>query len=111
MIAVPMAHDVRLRREGLDGHDTSCLIICGTASAPCSPQLARGIEERFGCAVYTGFGATELGGGIAVSSLSDSLERRRESVVRPLLGTKVKIVDEAGRQVPPGQVGELVCCS
>lgn len=111
LVAVPMAYQVMLRLEGFDDYDTSSLIVCGTGAAPCPPHLAREIEDRFGCAAYIGFGATETGGGIAVSSLADSDERRTETVGRPLLETEVKIVDEQGCELPPGQVGELVCRS
>jgi acyl-CoA synthetase (AMP-forming)/AMP-acid ligase II len=111
LVAVPMAYQVMLRLEGFDDYDTSSLIICGTGAAPCPPHLAQKIEDRFGCAAYIGFGATETGGGIAVSSLSDSAERRTETVGRPLVETEVKIVDDQGRELPPGQVGELVCRS
>ena len=34
-----------------------------------------------------------------------------ESVVQPGLGTILKIIDEAGREVPPGEVGEIVARS
>ncbi len=115
LIAVPMAYQVMLGLEGLDAHgwdvpaDTSSLIVCGTGAAPCPPHLAREIERCFGCAVYIGFGATETGGGIAVSSLADSPRRRTETVGRPLTDLHVKIVDERGRELPPGEVGELIC--
>lgn len=105
LTAVPMASDVMLRLEGLDEYDTSSLIICGTGAAPCPPQLACAIEGRLGCAVHIGFGATELDGGITVSSLSDCQERRTETVGRPPLGTEVKILDEAGRPMQSSQVG------
>jgi acyl-CoA synthetase (AMP-forming)/AMP-acid ligase II len=111
LIAVPMAYQVMMRLEGFEAYDTSSLIVCGTGAAPCPPHLAREIEERFGCAVYIGFGATEMGGGIAVSGLSDSDEQRTETVGQPLLDTEVKVVDEQGRELPPGQVGELLCRS
>jgi acyl-CoA synthetase (AMP-forming)/AMP-acid ligase II len=111
LVAVPMAYQVMLRLEGFDDYDTSSLIVCGTGAAPCPPYLAREIEDRLGCAAYIGFGATETGGGIAVSSLADSDERRTETVGCPLLETEAKIVDEQGRELPPGQVGELVCRS
>jgi acyl-CoA synthetase (AMP-forming)/AMP-acid ligase II len=111
LVAVPTAYQVMLRMEGFDEHDTSSLIVCGTGAAPCPPHLAREIEARFGCAVHIGFGATETGGGVAVSDLADSNEQRTETVGRPLSQTEVKIVDEHGRERPPGEVGELLCRS
>ncbi len=109
LIAVPLAYQMMLRVEGFEKYDLSSLLICATGAAPCSPELARAIQQRFGCAVHIGFGATETAGGIAATSLADSGERQIETVGRPMPGIEVKIVDEQGREVPRGQVGELLC--
>jgi acyl-CoA synthetase (AMP-forming)/AMP-acid ligase II len=109
LIAVPMAYRVMLRLEGFEDYDTSSLIVCGTGAAPCPAHLARQIEEQFGCAIHIGYGATETAGGIAVSSLADSEERRTGTVGRPLTDMEVKVVDDQGRELPSGSVGELVC--
>jgi fatty-acyl-CoA synthase len=109
LIAVPMAYQVMLSLDTFGDYDTSSLIVCGTGAAPCPAHLAREIEERFGCAVHIGFGATEMGGGIAVSSLADSTTQRTGTVGRPLTDMEVKVVDEEGRKLSPGEVGELVC--
>jgi len=108
-VAVPTALAVILRVRDLDRYDLSSLLICGTGSAPCPADLAREVRSRFGCAIHIGFGATELGGGIAVTSLDDSEEAQVETVGQPLPGIEVRIVDEEGRPLPPGQVGELIC--
>ncbi len=111
LVAVPMAFQVLLSLEGFEAYDTSSLLICGTGSAPCPPHLAREMRERFGCAVHIGFGATETAGGIAATSIADSGDRQAETVGRAMPGVEVKVVDEARRELPPGQVGELVCRS
>ncbi|MBC7224250.1 MAG: acyl--CoA ligase [Anaerolineae bacterium] len=111
LVAVPTALAVLLRMEDLDQYDVSSLLICGTGSAPCPAELARQVRERFGCAMHIGFGTTELGGGIAVTELDDPDEAQVETVGRPMPGIEVRIVDDEGRPLPPGQVGELVCRS
>jgi fatty-acyl-CoA synthase len=108
LVAVPTALAVMLRLQGLDQYDLSSLLICGTGSAPCPPDLAREIQDRLGCAVHVGFGATELGGGIAATSIGDSTDLQAETVGQPMPGVEVQIVDEQGQPLPPGQVGELV---
>lgn len=107
LIAVPTALAVMLRLKEFDQYDLSSLLICGTGSAPCPPDLAREIQQRFGCALHIGFGATEVGGGIAATDIGDPKERQAETVGRPMPGVEVRIVDDAGRPLPPGQVGEL----
>jgi len=111
LVAVPTAFSVLMRLKDLDRYDTSSLLICGTGSAPCPAELARQIRSRFGCAVHIGFGTTELAGGIAATSLEDSDERQVETVGRAMPGMEIKIVDDQGRELPPGEIGELVCRS
>ena len=109
LVAVPMALSVMVRLKDLDRFDLSSLLICGTGSAPCPAELARQIQERFGCAVHIGFGTTELAGGISATSLEDSDRLQAETVGQPMPGMEIKIVDEQRRELPPGQVGELAC--
>jgi acyl-CoA synthetase (AMP-forming)/AMP-acid ligase II len=109
LVGVPMTLDLILRLKELEHYDLSSLLICGTGGAPCPPQLARQIQQRLGCAVHIGFGATELAGGIAATSLEDSEELQAETVGRPMTGIEIKIVDEERRLLPVGQVGELAC--
>ena len=111
LVAVPMACQVMLGLREFEHYDTSSLLICGTGAAPCPPHLAQEIQQRFGCAVHIGFGATETGGGIAATSLSNSDERQSETIGRPMPGMEIKIVDEQRHALPPGQVGELACRS
>jgi acyl-CoA synthetase (AMP-forming)/AMP-acid ligase II len=109
LVAVPMALSIMVGMKDLDRYDLSSLIICGTGSAPCPPDLARQIQERFGCAMYIGFGTTELAGGIAATSLEDSDDLQAETVGQAMPGMEIKIVDDKRRELPPGQVGELAC--
>ncbi len=111
LIAVPMALQVMLSVEGFEQYDTSSLIICGTGAAPCPPALAQEVQERFGCAIHIGFGATETGGGIAATSIADSNKRQAETVGQPMPGMEIRIVDEHRHELSPGQVGELACRS
>lgn len=108
LIAVPTALAVMLRLPDFERYDLSSLLICGTGSAPCPPELAREVQRRFGCALHIGFGSTELGGGIAATSLGDSDALQAETVGRPMPGVEVRVLDEEGRPLPPGAVGELV---
>ncbi|MGC8959244.1 MAG: class I adenylate-forming enzyme family protein [Chloroflexia bacterium] len=111
LVAVPLAYQVMLGILEQEALDTSSLLICATGAAPCPPHLARAIRRRFGCAVHIGFGATETAGGIAATSIADSDEQQAETVGRPMPGVEVRIVDEARRPLPPGQIGELACRS
>jgi fatty-acyl-CoA synthase len=111
LVAVPMAFKVMAGMQATEQYDTSSLLICGTGAAPCPPELAHEIQDRFGCAVHIGFGATETGGGISATSIADSAARQAETVGQPMPGMEVKIVDEGHRELPRGAVGELACRS
>jgi fatty-acyl-CoA synthase len=109
LIAVPMTYTVLLRLKDIDRYGTSSLLICAVGTAPCPPELARQIQEQFGCAVHIGFGTTELAGGVSATSIEDSAQRQAETVGQPMPGMEIKIVDEQGQELPPGDVGEMVC--
>jgi fatty-acyl-CoA synthase len=111
LVAVPMVFQVMLSVERFEGFDTSSLLICGTGAAPCPPALAEEVQERFGCAIHIGFGATETGGGISATSIADSNDRQARTVGQPMPGMEIRIVDENRQSLPPRQVGELACRS
>ncbi|MGQ9681338.1 MAG: class I adenylate-forming enzyme family protein [Anaerolineae bacterium] len=107
LVAAPLGLSVLLRMRDLERFDLSSLLICGTGAAPCSPELARAVQQRLGCAVHIGYGMTEAGGGIAATSIEDSPSRQAETVGRPMDGVEVRVVDEERRPLPAGHVGEL----
>ena len=109
LIAPPLSLSVLVRMRDLERYNLSSLLICGTGSAPCPPELARQVQQRFGCAIHIGYGTTEIGGGISATSVEDSPDRQAETVGRAMSGMEVRIVDEQRRPLPPGQVGELAC--
>jgi acyl-CoA synthetase (AMP-forming)/AMP-acid ligase II len=107
VIAAPTMWAVMSRVKDLGQHDLSSLLICGTGAAPCPPNLAHELRERFGCGVAIGFGATELGGGVMTSSLDDPDHLQAETVGQVFPGVEARVVDEERRELPTGEVGEL----
>jgi acyl-CoA synthetase (AMP-forming)/AMP-acid ligase II len=108
LVAMPTMYQAILSLEDFDSYDTSSLFICGTGAMPVPPELGRRIQQRFGSALHIGFGSTEVAGGIAIPSIGDSNELQATTVGKPLPGVEVKIVDESGKELPTGQVGELM---
>jgi acyl-CoA synthetase (AMP-forming)/AMP-acid ligase II len=107
LVAVPTAYQAILALPDLSRYDTSSLFVCATGGAACPPALAREIRRRFKCALYNGFGMTEMGGGVSVSGLADSDDQQAETVGHPMPGVEVRIVDGQRRDLPGGGVGEL----
>ncbi len=89
--------------------DTSTLRTGIMAGAPCPEDLMRAVMEEMGANLCITYGLTEASPGITMTSLEDSIEDRVKTVGKPLPDIEVKIVDDSGREVPKGVVGEIVC--
>ena len=68
----------------------------------CPAQIWRGIEERFGVTIREGYGLSEL---ITFTTLN--LTSKLGSIGHPLSWYEAKVMDEQGRELPPGETGEL----
>ena len=94
-----------LRRADLDSIRA---VTCGTA--PLSADDADAFTEKYGIPVLTSYAATEFGGGVAGWTLPDYQEyweAKRGSVGRANPGAQLRVVDDAGAEVEPDQVGLL----
>lgn len=83
-------------------------------AAPMSPPLLRRAMGAFGCNFVQVFGAATEAGTQSVLTGADhrralqGQEHLLQSVGRPALGVRLKIVDPEGNQLPTGEVGEIV---
>jgi long-chain acyl-CoA synthetase len=77
------------------------------AGAPLSAETAAAFIQRFNLELVTGFGLTES---TYVSYLSPGMFREAPpgSVGRAAEGTTIQVKDESGRNLGPGEIGELV---
>ena len=85
--------------------DTSSLrwVMCG--AAPLSTEAARRFMDRFGPVLWNFYGSTETGM-VTLAGPGDHLTRPG-TIGRALCGNEIRLFDEAGREVAPGEVGEL----
>jgi non-ribosomal peptide synthetase component E (peptide arylation enzyme) len=77
----------------------------GGASLPHS--VAEELALKLNCKVMSGYGAVE-GGLPTWTSLDDPPEKAYTTVGRTLRGMEVAVFDESGKEVPPGEMGEVV---
>jgi crotonobetaine/carnitine-CoA ligase len=78
---------------------------CWGGGAP-KEQIER-VERRYELTVLEGYGSTEAA--IVTGAFVDkSRPRKLGSVGMPVAGKEVKIFDENDKELPPGQVGEIV---
>lgn len=87
--------------------DTSSLTTLGGGGAQLPPDLVGKIDAQVKTArPNTGYGMTETCG-IITAVAADFFVDKPESCGRAMPTFEVKVVDDEGRTLPPGQVGEL----
>ena len=86
--------------------DQTPLRFIRSSSAPLSPLTLRLLEDVFHCPVIESYGMTEASHQISSNPLQNG--KRIPGSVGRAAGPEVAIMDELGRLVAPGQVGEVV---
>ncbi len=113
LMAVPAMLQVLVDHPGTREADLSSVRWVGYGASP----IAEGLLERAfavfpGADFVQGYGMTELSAGVSyLTAEYHTPEGRRRgklaSAGQALVGVDVRIVDEAGQEVPRGQVGEI----
>jgi long-chain acyl-CoA synthetase len=105
MAGVPTMFVDMLTHPDADRYDTSSVKrwVVGAAAMPTEQLLA--FEQKFGGTMYVGYGLSEAGPGVAGDR--EGMPRKPGATGVPLEGVRVKVVDEAGVELPRGQVGEI----
>ncbi|MEY4239475.1 MAG: hypothetical protein RL339_2076 [Pseudomonadota bacterium] len=87
-------------------YDLSSLEAIAYGGAPSAPDLVRKIREVFGALPGNGWGMTETTATVTGLAAEDYLNRPT-SCGPPVAVAQLKVLDEEGRELPPGQIGEL----
>ncbi|MBC8239702.1 MAG: AMP-binding protein [Alphaproteobacteria bacterium] len=90
-------------------YDLSSMQVKLSTSAPLRAALKRDILDRFPGQMVEIYGLTEGGGGCVLNC--GEFPDKLASVGQPGLGTDLKILDPDGREVPQGEIGEIVARS
>jgi long-chain acyl-CoA synthetase len=77
--------------------------MCG--SAPVPAEVLRRFEETFNCLVIEGYGLSES---TCRSTFNPPDQRRRPGSCGLPIGNEMRVVDEEDREVPEGELGEIV---
>ncbi len=89
--------------EGGTWPATLRVILLGGAAAP--PEILRDALAA-GLPVAVTYGLSEAASQVATAT-SDETRRKPGTVGKPLMGTQVRVVDGAGRDLPPNAIGEI----
>ena len=88
-----------------DGLKTDQLRFAMCGSAPVPAEVLKRFEETFHCLVIEGYGLSES---TCRSTFNPPNERRRAGSCGMPIGNEMKVVDDKDRDVPDGQLGEIV---
>jgi len=105
---VPMMSRELVEHPDFATRDTSTLASLGGGGAAVQPDLVDKIEAKLERGrPATGYGLTETNGVVSINA-GDFFVHKPKTVGPPLPVVEARILDEAGNELPPGQVGELV---
>jgi acyl-CoA synthetase (AMP-forming)/AMP-acid ligase II len=105
-LAVPAMLNFMLAAGDPGKHDHSTLRWMMSGAAPVPPALIERYAEH-GIEIHQVYGLTESGGPACLISPDEALAKIG-STGPAFFHTDVRVVDEAGADVPPGQIGEVI---
>ena len=105
LVPIMMSRLMKLPREVRERHDVSSLEFVVHGSAPCPPEVKRALIDWFGPIVHEYYGTTETG--MVSRASSEEWLARPGTVGRPWPGREVRIHDETGARLGPGEIGEV----
>jgi fatty-acyl-CoA synthase len=105
MVPTMIIRMTNLPEETIAKYDTSSLRWLMSAAAPLTTEAARRFMTRFGYVLWNFYGATETGL-VTLAGPHDHVDRPG-TIGKRLRGNDIRLLDEAGHEVKPGQVGEL----
>lgn len=103
---VPAQYALLLMDPEIGRFDLSSLRVGAIGGAPFTPELVRSVRDRLGIALVTRYSCTETAVGTG-SRPDDDEERLATTVGRPSGIVELRIVDDARRPLPVGEVGEV----
>jgi long-chain acyl-CoA synthetase len=102
---VPTMFSAMLHAPEGDGTDVSSLRLCVSGGSAMPVEVMRAFEEKFGCIILEGYGLSETS---PVASFNHPhAERKPGSIGTPIAGVEMRLVDDDGKDVAAGEVGEI----
>jgi long-chain acyl-CoA synthetase len=101
MLGLPFMYDALLERQRKQPRKVGSLRYCRCGGDVCPTQLQVEFEATFGVPLRNMWGATEVVGALREGSQPGPVTR-----IAP--GAQIRLVDDEGRDVPRGEVGEFL---
>jgi acyl-CoA synthetase (AMP-forming)/AMP-acid ligase II len=102
---VPLQIDRMLNCPERGQYRTDSLEVIMCCGSPLVPETKRRFADVFGCHLIELYGLTE---GVFTILSPEDFESKLVSVGKPVLGADVRILGDDDREVPNGEVGEIV---
>jgi fatty-acyl-CoA synthase len=96
---------VSLPPETLAKYSARTLRVIFSGGAPLSGPLALEVMDRFGDVLFNFYGATETG--LVTLAKPQDLRASPGTIGKVVPGNEIRLLDDAGHEVPQGTVGEL----
>ena len=106
VFAVPAPYQFMMQHPKFPGADLSRLRLAGVGGAPCALAILEGWNAR-GVPLVQGWGMTETSPAGTMLDAVDAI-RKVGSAGKAMMHTAIRIVDETGREVAAGAIGELL---
>jgi len=107
---VPALLNFLLQQPACRGTDFASLKAILYGASPIPEELLKASIATFGCQFIQAYGLTETTGAVVLLAAREHVagSLRLRACGLPTFGTELKIVDEAGNELAPGHVGEIV---
>ncbi|MDQ0270346.1 acyl-CoA synthetase [Cytobacillus purgationiresistens] len=110
MFLVPAMWNMLLQVPNLQQYRLDSINSCSTGGAICPLELKKKIMDTFeNAGLHEAFGQTEMSPSTTYLSGEESIHANKaESVGKPSLNVRVRVVDDEMNDVPVGEVGEII---
>jgi long-chain acyl-CoA synthetase len=102
---VPTMYAAMMHSPDADDTDMSSLRTCITGGAPMPVEILKAFERKFDCELYEGYGLSETA---PIACFNQPGHPRKPGTIGiPVRGCALRIIDDAGDDVPDGAPGEI----
>ena len=102
---VPTMYAAILHAAGGTARDVASLRLCVSGGAALPVELLRSFEKEFDCMILEGYGLSETS---PVASFNHPDRPRKPGTIgQAIAGVEMRVQDNAGVPLPPGEVGEI----
>lgn len=103
---VPVQYRRLIEHPDFDAYDLTAYRAKLSTSAPLPARLIAQVQARWPGNLIEYYGMTE--GGVSCALDCDANPTKWDTVGRPAPGCEIRVIDEAGEELPPGATGEVV---